>query len=312
MASPAAPTGPRPEASITTKVLAAAAYGLVSMGIMVVHKLTMTSYKFPSSSFVGLAQMVFTIVILYVLRAFGAVDFPRLSWDVCRKVNPLPLLFLANLVSGLGGTKAISLPMFTVLRRFSIVMTMAGQYFLLGKPSSCAIQATVWVMVIGAAIAASNDLGFDLGGYGMILANDFFTAANGIYIQKKAEARELGESGIIFYNALLSVPLMVLFMLMTDPDVFATVAAFDKWADPAFILCVLFVSTRPTRVLSLPSRVVPRCGGTPLHQSQPPRFLSLSHTQPTHARARTHPSGRSPAAPASAWPSTTPLCGARR
>ena len=224
---------------MTTKILAAAAYGLVSMGIMVVHKLTMTSYNFPSSSFVGLAQMVFTIVALYVLRAAGVVDFPRLSWDVCRKVSPLPLLFLANLVSGLGGTKAISLPMFTVLRRFSIVMTMAGQYFLLGKPSSCAIQTTVWVMVVGAGIAASNDLGFDAGGYGMILANDFFTAANGIYIQKKAEARELGESGIIFYNALFSVPLMVLFMLMTDPHVFATVAAFDKWPDPAFVLCVV-------------------------------------------------------------------------
>ena len=204
----ARPAGP----STHTKILAALAYGSVSMGIMVVNKVTMTSYAFPSSSFVGLAQMIFTCVALYLLRALGSIDFPRMSWEVCRKVNPLPLIFVANLVTGLGGTKAISLPMFTVLRRFSIVLTMAGQYFVLGHPSSCAIQMSVWIMVVGAFIAAIDDLAFDLAGYVMIFANDIFTAANGIYIQQKAEAKELGKFGIIFYNALFSMPFLIVFM----------------------------------------------------------------------------------------------------
>ena len=91
-------------------------------------------------------------------------------------------------------------------------------------------------MVIGAVIAASNDLAFDLAGYCMILANDVFTAANGIYIQKKAEAKELGKLGIIFYNALFSLPFLVLFMLARDVDVFTKVREFEGWDDPRFLL----------------------------------------------------------------------------
>ena len=38
-------------------------------------------------------------------------------------------MYLGNMVFGLGGTQNLSLPMLTVLRRFSILMTMIGKFF---------------------------------------------------------------------------------------------------------------------------------------------------------------------------------------
>ena len=47
------------------------------------------------------------------------------------QIWPLPVLYVGNLVCGLGGTKHLSLPMFTVLRRFTILMTLIGEYYVL-------------------------------------------------------------------------------------------------------------------------------------------------------------------------------------
>ncbi|CAF1410673.1 unnamed protein product, partial [Didymodactylos carnosus] len=59
-------------------------------------------------------------VILYCLRCMNLVHFPNLSKNVVRQIMPLPIVFFGNLLFGLGSTQAVSLPMFTVLRRFSI------------------------------------------------------------------------------------------------------------------------------------------------------------------------------------------------
>ena len=63
---------------------------------------------------------------------------------------------------GLGGTKALSLPMMTVLRRFSILFTMIGEFYVLGTKPAMSVQASVYMMIFGAMVAAANDLAFNM------------------------------------------------------------------------------------------------------------------------------------------------------
>lgn len=214
---------------VTTGIL----YGLASFFIVLINKTVLTTYKFPSFQILALGQITASIVILAVCKALGIVSYPGLSRDTFSRIWPLPLFFIGNMIFGLGGTQSLSLPMLTVLRRGSILFTMIAEYFVLNVKASIPVQLSVYLMIFGAAVAASNDLSFHLVGYVYITINNLSTAANGVYMKKKLDSKDLGKYGLMYYNSLfMFVP--VLLMAYQAGDVAAAVE-FKGWSDSNFV-----------------------------------------------------------------------------
>ncbi|XP_054162363.1 UDP-N-acetylglucosamine/UDP-glucose/GDP-mannose transporter-like [Oppia nitens] len=224
---------------ILKRILSALFYAISSFLIIVINKVVLTNYRFPSSHILGLGQMLATIIILFIGKSLNIINFPNYSRDIPFKIWPLPMLYMGNLVCGLGGTKHLSLPMFTVLRRFTILMTLIGEYYVLNVVQSNTIVMTVIAMVGGAIIAASNDMAFDAKGYAFVLGNDVFTAANGVYIKQKLDSRELGKYGLLYYNSLFMIIPLIL-MIWTIGDFNRAFNEFNDWLDFGFLISFIF------------------------------------------------------------------------
>nr|XP_056704586.1 UDP-N-acetylglucosamine/UDP-glucose/GDP-mannose transporter [Euleptes europaea] len=215
------------------KLLSALFYGVCSFLIVLVNKAVLTAYRFPSPLFLGVGQMVTTILILYVSKLNKIIHFPDFDKNIPKKLFPLPLIYVGNHISGLSSTSKLSLPMFTVLRKFTIPLTLLLEVIILGKRYSLSVVLSVFAIILGAFIAAGSDLAFSLEGYASVLLNDIFTAANGVYTKQKIDPKELGKYGVIFYNAcFMVIPTVVISFFTGD---LKQVTDFKQWSNVLFI-----------------------------------------------------------------------------
>lgn len=216
------------------KIGSALFYGVTSFLLTVINKNVLSVWNFPSFMVVSVGQLTATVLILFTVRALGIISFPKFTRDIPKKVFPLPFFHFGNMASGLGGTQALSLPMFTALRRFSILITMILEYKILRITPSTAVQMSVWCMIGGAILAASDDLSFSLVGYSYVMLSNLITAGYGVCVKKKLECDEVGKYGIIYYNSLLMIVPAALFAYFIGDWVKAY--QFEHWHEPMFLI----------------------------------------------------------------------------
>ncbi|VDK62579.1 unnamed protein product [Onchocerca ochengi] len=175
------------DSSLLIRVGTAVIYAACSILVVFINKILLTNFGFPSFLIVGLGQMAATIIVLWFASLFDIVSIPPFDSSVPFKIFPLPIFYLLNLISGLGGTQRIKVN------------------------ASYAVKISVALMILGSVIAAVFDLTFDVWGYSMILTNDICTAANSVYMKQKLNAKKLGKYGLLYYNAVFMIfPLIIL------------------------------------------------------------------------------------------------------
>lgn len=225
--------------SLSQRLCSAAFYGATSLAVIFVNKLVLTSYQFPSFLFLALAQFVATCAVFYFLAWRRMILLTPLSKAVIQDVGPVSMLFLLNVITGLSGTQSINLPMFTVLRRFSILMTMLLEGWILGKKPSNLVSFSVFLMLFGAGIAAVYDLAFDSYGYTMIMLNNLFTALNGVYLKKASMSNKLTKLSVLYYNSMFSAIALVVLFVFLPREQLVEIITYEQWLHLDFV--VLFV-----------------------------------------------------------------------
>jgi len=190
-------------------VFAALAYSVVSIAITLFNKAVLSSYGFDSTMTLTLLQGLVTIISLSVMKRLRYIDYPSFDWGVARKVAPLSFVFIAYVVISLISLGRVNVPMFTALRRVTVVFVMVEEYYLLGIVPSTNVVASVGVMCIGAAIAAWKDLTFDLVSYFYLFLTNLFTSLYTVYINVVKKETGLNIWAMLYYNNVTTMPALL-------------------------------------------------------------------------------------------------------
>ncbi|KAL6530710.1 hypothetical protein OROGR_014570 [Orobanche gracilis] len=90
--------------------------------------------------------------------------------------SPLALAYLLYMLVSMESVRGVNVPMYTTLRRTTVVFTMIVEYILVRQRYTRPILGSVGLIVLGAFIAGARDLSFDSYGYTVVFLSNITTA----------------------------------------------------------------------------------------------------------------------------------------
>jgi GDP-mannose transporter len=151
-------------------------------------------------------QAVVAVVCVETCKHAGWIEhYPSLTWDVARAWAPVNILFCAMLFTGMASLQTNSVPMVTVFKNVTNVLTTAGDYFFFGNKPELMVIAAFGIMLFGAVAAAWNDITVSGAGLFWMGANCVSTAGYVLYMKFATVNVKLTKFGMVHVNNMLCV-----------------------------------------------------------------------------------------------------------
>ncbi|KAI9118162.1 hypothetical protein K1719_010494 [Acacia pycnantha] len=239
--------------SAMTKRGAYAAISYMSCAVLLVlfNKAALSSYHFPSASFITLLQLVCSCCLLYVLKRWRIISFRAgeslTSSDTATKfvslktlIHALPLAgtYLFYMIVTMESVRGVNVPMYTTLRRTTVVFTMLMEYILAGQRYTSSVVFSVGLIVFGAFIAGARDLSFDAYGYAIVFLSNISTAIYLATIARIGKTSGLNSFGLMWCNGIICGPVLLIWTLIRGDMKMAI--NFPYLFSPGFIVVLLF------------------------------------------------------------------------
>lgn len=231
--------------SMTRSVALCALYGCTSVSITFFNKAVFSVYRFHFPCTVTLLQIVVCLMFLRLAAAAGRISLPPVTKEMSRLVYPLTLCWWTYVVSGLIALRYLNVPMFSTLRKGTALLVLVGERLVLGRTAPAPVWAAISVMVSGGILAGLTDLTMSVPGYVFVAICCVATAMYLIMIVRVGSASKLDTFGLLYYNNLLSLPLMLGYLLLCTSEV-RGVLAYPRLGDLQFWAFLLVSASQAT------------------------------------------------------------------
>jgi solute carrier family 35 protein len=125
-------------------LIAAIFYSVFSIAITLFNKALLTTYKFDSTLTLTFLQGAVTVSCLEFMKWRGWVQYPSFNLKTAKQVLPLSIVFVAYVVISLMSLGRVNVPMFTALRRLTVLFVMVEEYFYFGESRPGAAASQPW------------------------------------------------------------------------------------------------------------------------------------------------------------------------
>lgn len=183
-------------------------------------------------------QAVVAVVAVETCKMLKWVEYPNLTWQTVKSWAPVNIFFCLMLFTGMGSLQTNSVPMVTVFKNVTNIVTTAGDFFFFGSKPETLVVAAFGIMLLGAVFAAKNDLNISATGLFWMIANCLSTSGYVLYMKFATQHIKLSKFGMVMVNNLLGIV-----FLLPASYLKGEVSAFlraDAIHTPAYALSNLF------------------------------------------------------------------------
>ena len=184
-------------------------YSTLSLSTTLTNKSLLTTYLFSFPFALLYWQYIVTTVLVVSAKLLGAISYPWPTRGAVARWLPLNALFCLMLVSNTYALRYISIPMVTVIKAISTVMTGLGDTLFFSQRLTPGIAASMAVMVLSSFVAGANDLDYNARGYFWAGLNSVSTTAYVLYMRRVLSTNKVSEFTAVFLNNALALPMMM-------------------------------------------------------------------------------------------------------
>lgn len=220
------------EAGITQSALwPVLAYCSASILMTASNKYVLSGYHFNLNFFLLMVQSVVCISAIAICKQFKVISYRDFNADEAKKWFPISFLLVLMIYTGSKALQFLSIPVYTIFKNLTIIVIAYGEVIWFGGSVTPLTLASFGLMVISSIVAAWSDISAAISGYGLeasatlstlnagylwMAVNCFATAAYVLGMRKRIKLTNFKDFDTMFYNNLLSVPILFVCSLLLE------------------------------------------------------------------------------------------------
>jgi len=236
-------TGSSKDAVAVSAIAPIVCYCVASILMTVVNKFVVSGRNFSMNFLLLCIQSTVCVACVLTVKKLGIISFRKFDVQDAKAWFPISFLLVSVIYTGSKSLQFLSIPVYTIFKNLTIILIAYGEVLWFGGRVTALTLVSFLFMVVSSVIAAWSDIANAMNdtlttgeptptaggltavtnvvysmniGYLWMLINCITSAAYVLAMRKRIKATGFSDWDSMFYNNLLSIPVLVLFSFIVE------------------------------------------------------------------------------------------------